>query len=170
MRKSFVLSLVVLLLLSVGPLTSTSHARSMIGQSLPDVTIKTLDGKDVVIREYVGSEEKPKEGNGTLIVFFNTACTVCRTELEHLAQFQDKGDVEILGISIDMRTAAGVPKFAEQLGVKFNILWDPKFDLGRNLGVYLTPASVYVDKTGKVVSIHKGFDPDIQAELDKLLQ
>jgi peroxiredoxin len=95
--------------------------------------------------------------NNTLLVFFQSACISCKTELEVLkADFTDHPKADVVGIGVDVRPAQ-LESFVANLGFPKTVLLDPQFTLGPKVKVTYTPAVVILDKDGHLVSVIGGY-------------
>jgi peroxiredoxin len=96
----------------------------------------------------------------TLLVFFQSACITCKTELESLkADFADNPNADVVGIGVDVRPAQ-LESFVANLGFPKTVLLDPQFTLGPKVKVTYTPAVVILDKGGHLVSVIGGYTTD----------
>ncbi|MBT8230553.1 MAG: TlpA family protein disulfide reductase, partial [Bacteroidia bacterium] len=92
---------------------------------IPAVDVKTLEGKTVSIKDYIG------KGNLTVMSFWATWCSPCKRELDAIAEiypdWQEEYGVEILAVTIDdARTLAKVPALVETKGWEYTVLADVK--------------------------------------------
>ncbi len=117
------------------------------------------------------------EGKGGLLVFFNTACAACESELIAAKVFLESNPnaFRLVAVAIDQTSdaRARVTKFVEEKGIGSvaTILLDPKFEVAEKYGFTFTPASVGV-KGGKIVFSLNGFSraeaKGFSANLEKL--
>lgn len=95
--------------------------------------------------------------NRTLLVFFQTACITCKTELEQMKQeFSGNSAIDVVGVGVDIRPEQ-VDKFVADLGFPKTVLLDPKFSLGPKVKVTYTPATVILDEGGHLVAVVGGY-------------
>lgn len=118
-----------------------------------------------------GDEEPLAESlqGPTVVNFFASWCPPCIAEMpdfEAVSQ-QVAGEVEFIGLAVQDRTAdaAGI---VEDTGVTYRWARDAKGDVAAAAEVTQMPATMFIDGTGQVVSVHSGaLDAD---ELRDLLE
>ncbi len=134
-------------------------------KSLPDVAIKTLEGKTVNIQDYA------KNGKITILSFWATWCSPCKKELDAISdvyeEWQEEYDVELIAITVDTRRAlAKVKPMVETKGWEFEILSDVNQELQQALNFQVVPQTFVVDKEGNIVYDHSGYVPGDEFELE----
>ncbi len=138
------------------------------GRTLPDATLKTLDGQNVEIADYT------KNGKTTIISFWATWCSPCKKELDAIAEiypdWQEEYDVDLIAITIDTRrNLAKVPVIVETKGWEYIILSDPAQNLKNALNFQTIPQTYVIDKDGNIVYDHNGYIPGDEIELENKL-
>ncbi len=138
-------------------------------KKLPDVSVKTLDGRSVNIQDYA------QKGKVTVVSFWATWCAPCKKELEAIAEdypsWQKKYDMELVAVTIDdARALPKVKALVEQKGWKYKILSDVNGDLKRAFNIQSIPFTLLVDKKGNIVYTHSGYAPGDEEELEKRIQ
>jgi peroxiredoxin len=137
------------------PPSSAGNAKT--GGQAPDFATRDIKGKTVKLSDYLGKQ-------AILIDFWATYCEPCLAEMPHLRTLYDnnkeKGFV-VLAISMDgPETVADVPSFAKRNAMTFPVLLDED---SRITSLYnpkkSAPLSVLIDKNGKVVEVHEGYNP-----------
>jgi len=134
----------------------------------PHFSLDHLDGKKVELKQYRGK-----------IVFLNfwaTWCGPCKEEMpsmEALYQTFKKDHFVFLAISVDYEERTAVKAFIDKHRYTFPVLMDPKgitLDLYKVRGI---PATILIDKKGRmigrVISPGDWNHPDIETLLKKLL-
>jgi len=138
---------------------------------LPEIEVKDINQNWISLDELNGEKF-------TVIDFWATWCKPCVTGIPKLntlyAKFSDQG-VEFVGINIDgPRNQSKVKPFAKSLGIKYPIILDPDQELVDYFNITAFPTLIVLNKKGKEVFIHEGFNPGdeqiISEELDKLLK
>jgi peroxiredoxin len=134
-------------------------------QSLPDVTVKTLNGESVRILDYAENDKL------TVVSFWATWCTPCKKELDAIADLYPdwvaEYDVEMVAITIDdARQLAKVKPMVSQKGWEYTILSDTNKDLMRGLNFQTIPQTYLLDKKGNIVYTHSGYAPGDEYELE----
>lgn len=132
---------------------------------------------DMVFRDQQGKKVTLSDHRDQIVVlnFWATWCPHCRAEKPLVVQahreYASKG-VEFIGISLDDRsTRKQIPEYAKKHEIAFPIWFGTPKDLGKlNLGESI-PATVFIDRDGKVVGRILGRlrENDIQERLDWLL-
>ena len=129
----------------------------VIRAALPDVTLKDIDGKSVNVAELT------KSGKPVIISFFATWCKPCMRELKAIdelyAEWQDEYDVTMYIVSTDQ--AQDVQKVAPLVngnGWEYQVLLDPNGTLKRAMNVQNIPHLFIIDKNGKIVYNHVGYN------------
>tara|TARA_Y100000385_G_scaffold287402_1_gene351587 strand:+ start:4232 stop:4741 length:510 start_codon:yes stop_codon:yes gene_type:complete len=124
--------------------------------SLPEITLKNIDGKDINLADY-GTNEKI-----TVISFWATWCKPCIKELKNLNVLLDDWiedyNMELVAISLDdSRNAAKVKPTVNALNWDFDVLLDPNGELQRAMNVANPPVTFLVNQSGKIVYTHTGY-------------
>ncbi|WP_334077101.1 peroxiredoxin family protein [Paenibacillus sanfengchensis] len=121
-----------------------------LGDKPPAVKLLGLDGKVHTLEEY--------KGKAVVLNFWATWCTYCVNEMPALQaqweKWRDQG-VVVLGINTG-EDEMTVRNFTEQLGIDFPVLHDFENDAVRNYGVVPMPTTFFVNKKGRIASIHEG--------------
>jgi peroxiredoxin len=140
-----------------GFITSSEAAMPKAGESAPDFALKAASGKNLRLREL--------RGEVVMINFWATWCGPCRQELPLLnklyAQYRQAGFV-LLGVNIDDDPAAA-KEMASKLGVSFPLLFDSDKRVTRMYDVSTMPATLILDRNGKVRHVHRGYVPGVEA-------
>ena len=131
---------------------------------LPQITLKSIDGKSVRL-DTISNNEKP-----IIVSFFATWCKPCIKEHDALndiySDWHDETGVKIYAVSIDdSRSTARVKPFVEGKGWEFDILLDVNGDLKRAMNVSNPPHTFLLDGSGKIVYQHSGYVDGSENEL-----
>lgn len=129
------------------PSNSTQILNEMEKTGAPNFTLKTMDGKEVSLKDYAGKV--------VLVNFWATWCAPCVKEFPSLKGLVEKfkGEVVVLAISYDrdredidtfVRVFGGLPK-------DFVILWDKEKSTSKLYGTDVLPETYIVSKTGKLL-------------------
>ena len=152
---------------ATGPLPAVVQAGALAqGQPAPDFSASTLQGSRLSLSDL--------RGRPVLINFFASWCTVCEAELPGIEQAYRAHQAEgftVIGVNT-LENGDG-PAFYRRLGLTFPAVRDPDTPgrIGSAYGVTQgLPASVFVDRTGRVQLIQYGpvTRSLIDAELAKL--
>lgn len=137
-------------------------------QDLPDITLKSLEGKSVT------TQEISKSDNVKVLSFWATWCVPCINELDAISdvyeEWQEETNVEIIAISTDdSRTRKRVKPLVNGKGWDYKILIDENQDLKRALNITTLPHVVIV-KNGEIVYRHSGYTPGGEDELYEVIK
>ena len=131
---------------------------------LPNVTLKTIDGKTV------NTDTLKNDGKPFIIDFFATWCKPCNRELDAIAEvyedWQKETGVKIIAVSIDQaQNINKVKPLVENHGWEYEVLLDPNGDFKRALGIQMIPYVLIVDGKGNIVYKHNGYTDGAESEL-----
>jgi thiol-disulfide isomerase/thioredoxin len=132
---------------------------------LPETIIKDVtSGKKVPFNNIV------EKGKVTVISFWATWCVPCKKEIKNISlklnDWKKEADFNFVTVSIDESRAEGlVRSYAISQGWKFPFYIDPNSDLKRSLNFQNVPFLIIVDKTGKVVFMHSGYEEGGEEEI-----
>ncbi len=134
-------------------------------KQLPDVMVRTLDGKSERIKSYTSNTL-------TVISFWATWCSPCKRELDAMVElypvWKEKYQIELLAISTDNpRQLAKVRPMVAAQGWPYVILTDANAELKNALNFQAIPHTLIVDKNGNIVYEHTGYLPGDELELEK---
>lgn len=159
------LKFVFLLMLSIGSFLLSAQT------TLPDVNIKTLEGKSVKLDDVV------KKNKITVLNFWATWCVPCKKELDTIKEFysewQDEYNVEFIAISIDNTgSMRKVKPMVTQRGWEYTIYTDEQGDLMRALNFQTVPQTFLLDQDKNIVYSHSGYvsgdELDLEDEIKKI--
>ncbi|WP_457600901.1 peroxiredoxin family protein [Hydrogenivirga sp.] len=157
--------LLVALMLYLGLFTNSQHTTSSglgKGDIAPDFTLKTIDGREVSLKDY--------RGKVVLINFWATWCPPCRNEMPLFVRVykrhRDKG-FEILAVSTDS-SLDPVKKFVKEFRINFPVLYDDK-NVVSLYGIQGLPTSFLIDREGKIIKVRLGEYKEIERDLKEVL-
>ncbi len=130
----------------------------------PDFTLRSADGPNLRLNE--------QRGHVVLVNFWATWCGPCRQEMPHLNRLYEKyraSGFVLLGVNVDddPRNAIGV---ATKLGVKFPVLLDSEKKVSALYDLSAMPATVLIDKDGRVRFLHRGYQAGVEDTYDKQIR
>jgi len=138
-------------------------------KTLPDATVKTLDGKSVQIKSYVG------KGKITVLSFWATWCAPCKREMDAIAEiygdWKENYNVQILAVTID--TQRDLPKVKPMVATKgweYTILSDAANQLKNSLNFQTIPQTYLIDQKGNIVYEHTGYNPGDELDLEEKIK
>ena len=135
-------------------------------KTLPDLTLKTLEGKPVRILEYAARHQV------TVLSFWATWCAPCKRELDAMTELYPswtaKYDVQVLAITVDdQRQLPKAKPMANAQGWPFALLSDAAGQLKNVLNFQAIPHTVLVNQKGEILYEHTGYVPGDELELEK---
>ena len=139
------------------------------GKVASDFKLRDLDGHEVSLSSMRGK-----------VVFLNlwaTWCEPCRREMPSIEALYEKFGKDksfaILAVSEDSDGSKAVAPYVKQSGYKFEILLDPRNDVGEAYNVSGIPETFVIDRDGRIVAHHLGpydwANPDIRDALQELI-
>ncbi len=136
--------------------------------AVPDVKIKTLEGKAVNLKDYV------QEGKNYVLSFWATWCSPCKKELDNISEYygdwQEDYNVEIIAITIDnARALAKVKPMVVEKGWEYTVFSDANQDLYNAMNINSVPQTFVVNTKGEIVYSHTGYVPGDEYELEDKL-
>lgn len=138
---------------------------------LPEIEVKDIDQNLISLDELNGEKL-------TVVDFWATWCKPCVTAIPKLNSiYEELGPlgIQFVGVNVDgPRNQSKVKPFSKALNIKYPIILDPDQDLVNEFHVIAFPTLIVLNKMGKEVFIHEGFNPGdeklIQKELSKILK
>ena len=127
----------------------------------PDFTLRSMNGPNLRLQE--------QRGQVVLVNFWATWCGPCRQEIPHLNKLYDKyraSGFVLLGVNIDDDPKVAA-ELAAKLGVKFPVLLDTDKKVSRQYDISAMPATVVIDRDGKVRHIHRGYRDGYELTYDQ---
>jgi thiol-disulfide isomerase/thioredoxin len=116
-----------------------------------DFTLPDLQGKPIRLSDY--------HGKTVIIDFWATWCPPCIFQIPELnklaAAHREKGDVVVIGVSVDTDGPAVVAPWVEEHAVGYTIVCGDE-ELAAEFGVFGFPTLVIIDPEGELASRHVG--------------
>jgi peroxiredoxin len=124
-----------------------------VASRLPPVALVTFDGAPARL-------EATAAGKPALVSFWATWCDACMAELDALNRLDERarqGGGMVIGVAVGepRKTAAA---FATQRGLRYAQLSDEEFKLADALGQRKLPATLVLDREGRVVFVGGALD------------
>jgi thiol-disulfide isomerase/thioredoxin len=107
-----------------------------------------------------------------MVNFWATWCGPCRVELPHLSRLSDKyrsSGFLLLGVNID-EDPAQAKALAAKLGLKFPVLLDTDKKVVGAYDLAAMPATVLIDKDGRVRHLHRGYREGVEVVYEQQLR
>ncbi|MDT8368472.1 MAG: TlpA disulfide reductase family protein [Longimicrobiales bacterium] len=155
-RLPYTLALLALGVLVLFAWTSRGRYVPVIaGAAAPHFTAQTLEGEEVSLADY--------EGKVILLNIWATWCPPCREEMPSMQRLRERveeEDFEIVAVSVDaaVRGQSGwggqiggdVGGFIDELGLSFDVLWDPTGEIANTYQTTGLPESFLIGRDGVV--------------------
>ncbi len=141
-----------------------AHAAITPNAPAPDFTLKSLQGPNMRLAE--------QRGRVVLVNFWATWCGPCKQEMPHLNRLYDKyrsSGFVLMGDSVDEdpKTAAGT---AGRFGLRFPVLFDADKAVSRLYDLQSMPATVLIDRDGKVRFLHRGYREGLEDAYERQIR
>jgi peroxiredoxin len=138
----------------------------LVNQVAPAFSLPSVDGQTVSLADYHGKQN-------LIVSFWASWCAPCRMEMPVLRSFYEKyhdgpNSFELLAISID-DSAAPARAFATSSKIPFPVLLDISKETADAYQVDGIPTLFVIDKSGKVIFGHSGFDTGLEYQLANAL-
>jgi peroxiredoxin len=151
--SSAAISLVVALTL-VGAGCAAEESSEAAGESArqaPDFSLPDLNGGTVALSDY--------RGQVVIVDFWATWCPPCYFQVPELNKLQhahsERGDVVIIGVSVDVEGAAVVKPWIEEQGVDYTVVLGDE-QLAHEFGAVGFPTMAIVGPDGRIEALHVG--------------
>nr|WP_300003444.1 redoxin domain-containing protein [Tissierella sp.] len=116
------------------------NAVPVVGEPLPDFTLKNLEGEDVTLSEI--------KGKIVLINFWATWCTWCDKEMPDLQRLKEENeDLVVLAVNVE-ESIEKAQKYVRDGGYDFEVVLDEKGEVSAQYLVTGLPGSYFVDEKG----------------------
>ena len=136
-------------------------------KNAPDFTLEDSTGAVVKLSGY--------KGRVVLLDFWATWCTGCKQEIPWYMEFQDKykkDGLSAIGVSLDDDGWKSVKPFLQEHKINYPIVIGDWNDMGKRFGFNSMPATLLIDRDGKMADMHVGMvDKDaFEREIQTLLR
>lgn len=151
-------------LLATALLLASVHLSAQ-NKTLPEVSVKNLDGETINIKDFATN------GKITVLSFWATWCHPCKRELDAIADlypdWQEEYDMELVAITIDdARSLRKVKPMVASKGWEYTVLSDVNEDLKRALNFQTVPMTYLIDQNGNIIYEHNSYTPGDEYELE----
>lgn len=133
-------------------LAAAQDAAPKIGDAFPKLELKTVDGKDLKLADYVKADKN--EGKVVVIAYWSYNCPAGKAAMKSFDKFaewcKDKGVIFIGVASYDKDDADGTKSYVEENKVAYPVVFDDKADIAEKLGGKKITETYVLDKEGKL--------------------
>jgi peroxiredoxin len=154
-RHGLPLLITVAVTLAGGCVSSDPSGAARAAAPLPSTPVVTLDGTATDLRTVL-------RGRVAIVSFWATWCDACVGEIDALkrleAQAGARGDAVVVGVAVG-EARETVAAFARERGLPYAQLVDTDFRLADALGEQRVPATLVVDRDGRIVFRGGALDP-----------
>jgi thiol-disulfide isomerase/thioredoxin len=161
------LAAAALLLWALSPggdrLIAARNAEEMVGAVAPDFQLKTIDGKQVALRD------QPRYVY--VLDFWTISCPPCRSVAPVLQDIHKKygfHGVRVVGVNLADSSAA-IKKYMENNGYTY-IQTTDRGAVANAYGIFATPTVVVIDRKGVVRDVMVGLGPGWESRLESIVK
>jgi len=119
----------------------------VVGNTIPDFSLKSLDGKTV-------SKDSLK-GEVVVLNFWASWCGPCMGEIPELKQVAANSKARIVGIALDENGAETVKPFAESHQINYTVLLGDQ-DIFQQFNGVGIPYTLVLDRSQRIVKVYRG--------------
>lgn len=156
-----VMKTVITLVVTLAVANTAYPALPAAGSIAPDFVLKSGSGRNIRLSEL--------RGQVVLINFWASWCGPCRQELPLLEKLQQRyrsAGFTLLAISID-DNRKNADAMLGKLGVKLAPLYDTEKRAAKRYDVDTMPATLIVDRDGRVRYVHRGYRSGYETKYDQ---
>ncbi|CEA02154.1 Sporulation thiol-disulfide oxidoreductase A precursor [Metalysinibacillus saudimassiliensis] len=118
------------------------------GDTPPDFTLTTMDGKEVTLSDYKGKK--------VILNFWASWCPPCKAEMPHMQKYYDKKaeeqNFEILAVNLTSEEKSNrlIEKFLQSYGITFPVPLDEKGNIALKYQVITIPSTFILNTDGQI--------------------
>lgn len=119
----------------------------VVGNTIPDFSLKTLDGKTV-------SKDSLK-GEVVVLNFWASWCGPCMSEIPELKELAAGSKAKVVGIALDEKGSETVKPFADQHQLNYTVLVGDQ-DIFQQFNGVGIPYTLVLDRDQRIVKVYRG--------------
>jgi len=161
--KKLIIGLILASLLFVPLAAAEVETAPQAGSAAPGLTLPTLDGKTVSLRDYQGRKK-------VVLMFFASWSKSCQDELQTLAELRADGQnsFEVLAVSFDNKTK-DLRTFLSRSPLPFPVLHDKKLSYIDAFQILIIPTTFCIDRNGVIERIFVDYDDNVKKAVTEWL-
>jgi peroxiredoxin len=154
----FALSLAAVAFAADAPPPAAEQQGPKVGPNVGD-KLASFKLTDPAANKEVSLENLVKTGNDTVLIFMQTACSLCVAEINEFVGAADElsGKVNVVLVSVDYDEKR-IPNYAKAYSIPFPIAHDKEASVLESVKYGATPATVIVDGKGVIKEKYEGYD------------
>lgn len=139
--------LVVVMLQGCGSAQAVKPEDVVVGNTIPDFSVKSLDGKTI--------DKASLKGQPVVLNFWASWCTPCMAEIPELKELAESSKARVVGIALDETGLETVKPFvaAHQINYTVGIGTQDLFQQFNGVGI---PYTLVLDSSQQIVKIYRG--------------
>jgi len=127
----------------------------IVGNTIPDFSLKSLEGKTI--------DKNSLKGEVVVLNFWASWCTPCMAEIPELKELAANSKAKVLGIALDESGLETIRPFVEAHKINYTVLVGDQ-DIFQQFNGAGIPYTLVLDRTQRIVKIYRG--PTDRASLE----
>ena len=119
----------------------------VVGKTIPDFSLKSLDGKTM--------DKESLKGSVVVLNFWATWCTPCMSEIPELKEVAAGSRAKVVGIALDESGPGDIKSFVESNGINYPVLVGSQ-DIFQQFNGVGIPYTLVLDRSQHIVKIYRG--------------
>jgi thiol-disulfide isomerase/thioredoxin len=119
----------------------------VVGNTIPDFSLQSLDGKTV--------DKGSLKGEVVVLNFWASWCAPCMSEIPDLKEVAASSKAKVVGIALDEEGGETVKPFVNTHGINYTVLVGNQDIFAQFNGVGI-PYTLVLDRSQRIVNVHRG--------------